>query len=89
MLENLENILNELMEKACYWISVFVPLPNQECLLWYFSSVLHSTFCVQNNKVYHLLDVVIPYSSPVSRTLDSQTSFVAHVRTGLFPPVHI
>lgn len=53
------------------------------------SSVLYSTFCAQNNKVYHLLDPVIPYSFPVSCTLDSQTSCVAHVRTGLLPPVDI
>lgn len=48
-------------------------LPNQEYLLRYFSSVLYGTFCIQNNKFYHLLDAVIPYCSAVSLTLDSQT----------------
>lgn len=49
----------------------------------------HAVLCVQYNKVYHMLDGVSPYSCPVSCTLDSQTSFVAHIRTRLFTPVGI
>lgn len=58
-------------------------------MIFFFSLI---QYFVQNKKNYRLLNAVIavkPYSSPVSHTLDSQTSFVAQVRTGLFPPVDI
>lgn len=67
----------------------FVTSSDQDYLLWYSSSFLFSIFCVQSTKVYHFLDAAIPYSSPLSGTLDNQTSFVARVRIGLFPPVSI
>lgn len=49
----------------------------------------HAVLCVQNNKAYHMLHGVSPYSCPLSCTLHSQISFAAQVRTGLFTPVDI
>ena len=64
--------------------------PCQIRNIYYDIFIQSYTSCVQNNEVYHLLDAIIPYSSPVKLHIrQSQTSFVAHVRTGLFPPVNI